>query len=151
MRKVIVAGILALALAGCVRTGVRYLNNNTVVISARGNAFAKPDQVQRSVMEQAAGVAMERGYAFFSILDSRDASSVGAYQMPSTSQTNGAFAAQPLRGGAVVGAYTQNTTYTPGATIPLMYPGMDVAIRLYHENEAPADAFRATDFAKKKR
>jgi hypothetical protein len=142
--------IAAVALAGCVQTGVRYLNNNTVVVSARGNGFAKPDQVQRSVMEKAASFAVENGYSHFSILGSADATSVGIYQTPSTANTQGVFAAQPVCCGSVVGAYSQRTTYTPGAAIPIIKPGMDVAVRFYHEGEAPRDAFRAIDYLKKR-
>jgi len=149
MRKLLGVA-LGLALAGCVQTGVRYLDNHTAVISARGNGFSKPDQVQRSMMERAAALAKERGYTHFAIRGSRDTTSTGAYRMPSTATTNGAFAAQPLAGGTVIGAYSQQTTYQPGAVIPIVYPGMDVVVELFNAADAPPGSFLAADFAKKR-
>lgn len=143
-------GCAALALAGCVQTGYRYLDDQTAVITARGNAFAKPDQVQSGVMAEAAKLALARGFTRFSILGSQDRSMVGAYRMPSTASTQGNVYAQPIGGGAVMGTYSQNTTYTPGATIPMVYPGMDVMVRLFHDDDAPPGAFRAADFIKRK-
>jgi hypothetical protein len=147
----IATAVLALSLTGCVvETGVRYVDNRTAIISSRGNGFTTPKQVQQNVMREAAKLTLSRGYTHFSILDSRDASSTGAYQMPGTSTTQGAFNARSTYNGGVQGTYSQQTTTTPGAVVPIFFPGMDVAVRMYKAPDVPDGAFVAAEFVKPK-
>lgn len=145
-------GIVALALlSACVQTGVRFVDDRTAVISGRGNGYTSPNQVQKKVLEQAATLTLSRGFTRFTILDSRDAGQTNYAQMPSTSNTQGNFNAQPTYGGGVAGSYSSNTTSIPGAVIPIYMPGMDVMIRMFSDADAPPGAWDANALAPKKK
>lgn len=132
-------GLAAAALASCVGTDSMMLDQRTAFISGRGNAFAKPSDVWKKVLVQAATMAQERGYSHFAILDAKDAGSTGTYYQPGTSTTNTTGMAS-CTAYTCVGQATSNTYSTPGYAMPIFKPGTDLTVRFFNANEVDPNA-----------
>jgi len=138
--KTVIALSALLAASGCVATGARVLDDRTAIISGNGNAYASAAMVQQHVMIAAAKTTLAHGFTKFAILGSENTSGTSSYQAPGTSNTTGTY--RPNYGGS--GTYSQTTTYNPGQTYNFFKPGMDVTIRMFRDDDAPANSWVAS-------
>lgn len=135
------AGLIATVLVttACVRVNERMLDQRTAVLSGRGTAFDSRGGVTQGLITRAAEMAQERGYPYFAIMDSADASSTGYWQQPSTTYGNataftnctGSFCNSTINGSA--------TTY-PGQTFQFNRPGADMMVRFFGQGEVNPNA-----------
>ncbi|RVB75029.1 MULTISPECIES: hypothetical protein [unclassified Mesorhizobium] len=125
--RFLIAGALALALAGCQTpyqemgfTGgvsAAPIGGDVYRISARGNGYTDSTAVQDYVLLKAAETTLQSGHTHFVILGGQDASRQEFGQTPGMMQTN------------VIGN-TAYSTSTPGATYQVIKPGQDVMIKV---------------------
>lgn len=120
--------LLALALAGCVTANTAMLDDRTAVISGRGTAFDRTSGVLRAVLVKAATEAQSRGFPYFAIVGSRDASSVGSFTSPTTTNVN-AYGTSNCSGYYCSGAVNGTATTYGGQTSTFIRPGADVMVR----------------------
>ena len=128
--KTIIVLLCALALSACVRTSVAMLDQNTVVISARGSAFDSMGGVIQGTMVRAANVTVSRGYRYFVIVSGADASRKGAIYIPGQTYESGRAT---FSGNTAT--YSGSTYTTPGTTTTFIKPGAEVIVRMYREGE----------------
>lgn len=127
--------LMALALAGCVTADTEMLDDRTAVISGRGTAFDNSAGVLKKILVSAAQTAQARGYEYFQVVSSQDATRVGVYVPPTSSTTNlsGHCTGNWCSGSA-------NTTAWGGGMVPMVKPGADVMIRLLRSGEVDPSA-----------
>ena len=140
MRSSIISAVLCLALAGCatsysapgLRGGVSAVpvTSDIYRVSAHGNGFTSPAQIQDYVLLKAAETARDNGAQYFAIVTSTDVSQSSTFTTPGTMQTS------------IVGN-TAYTTYSPGITTPIFKPGQDVLIKIL--KEPTPSSFKASE------
>jgi len=136
--KLAILGMLALT-AGCTMASSRMLDNRTAIISGRGTAFTSMAGVADKVLVQAAMEAKARGYPYFVIMESRDASRTGYYTTPTTTNTNVTGTASCM--GFMCNGSAQGTSTTYGGqTYGFDKPGADVMVRFLRADEVNPNA-----------
>jgi hypothetical protein len=65
------------------------LGENIFQVSFRGNGYTSPERTSDFALLRSAEIAIENGYRYFVIVDSKDYSKLSAYTTPKTSQTTG--------------------------------------------------------------
>jgi hypothetical protein len=117
---IFVLGALTLGACG-VWTDTNMLDSRTAVISGRGGAIHSQGEVTKSVLQEAAKQALQRGYGYFQVVSAADRSSTGAmaYATPTTYARTG----------------PGTVTATPGAAFvsPYAMPAGDITVRFYKE------------------
>lgn len=126
--------MLAAALAGCTVSRVNMLDERTMIISGRGNAFSSMAAVSHTILVRAATEGQRRGYPFFVIEGSEDASSTGAFTTPPTT-TGTATGTATCTGGFCSGQATGQSTTTGGQTFMYNRPGADAVIHFLTADE----------------
>jgi len=131
MKKLVL--IAAVFLAGCVHASVNMLDERTMIVSGRGNAYVSQADVSRTILVRAATEAQARGFPYFVIIDSQDQGSTGSYTTPTTT-TGSAYGTASCFGNYCTGQATGTATTYGGQTYQFYYPGMDALVRfLTHE------------------
>ena len=117
---IFVLGVLTLGACG-VWTDTNMLDSRTAVISGRGGTIHSQGDVTKSVLQEAAKQALQRGYGYFQVASAADRSSTGAmaYATPTT----------------YAGTGPGTVTATPGAAFvaPYAMPAGDITVRFYKE------------------
>jgi hypothetical protein len=103
-------------------------------ISFQGNGFTAPERAQDFAILHAADLTLAHGYRYFGIINQTEGGRSGVINMPGQSYT---YINAQQYGNAVYG--TANTTYIPGASIPVFYPQSGLMIRCF--NAAPTGGF----------
>jgi len=100
------------------------------MISARGTAFDTPASVFQKTLREAALITQKRGYEYFQIVSTKDATRKGVYVAPRTSSTKGTANAF---GNTV--SYRESTNYSAISGTELIKPGTDIAIVMLRSDE----------------
>ena len=161
MRLLIIGLSVALILTAC---ATRYqpmgfsggvedmqISDDTYRIRARGNALTRPEKVEDFVLLRSSEIALNRGYPYFTIVQSTDRSIASSYTTPETVQVSGGgagygFAADncspncwfPRTETATAGTGGfgfANSTRTPAETHVIIKPGGEVIVRLLKSKE----------------
>jgi hypothetical protein len=111
-----------LPLAGCATNykdavSVGQITSDTYRVSARGNGYTDPVQIQEYTLLKAAELTLQNGGTHFLIVGSNDASTTGTIVSPG-------YANSSLIGNSVY------TTYTPASAATFIKPGEDAMIRI---------------------
>ncbi|MGN6517124.1 MAG: CC0125/CC1285 family lipoprotein [Rhizomicrobium sp.] len=114
------------------------IDDNTIQISGKGNAYTSAATIQQYVLLKAADETLADGYDFFVLVSASDASRSGAFYVPgqTTSYTTGSAS---IMGNNVYGQATTHTYATPGSAFIFIKPGEDAVIKMYR-GVKPADA-----------
>jgi hypothetical protein len=96
------------------------------LISFQGNGYTAPERARDFAFLRAADLTLAHGYRYFAIFNATEGGNSGAINLPGQSYTT--VNAQRV-GGAVYG--TAQTTYIPGASIPLFFPRSGLMIRCF--------------------
>ena len=115
------------------------IDANTLQIAARGNAYIGSDTIQRYVLLRAAEETAQRGFDLFLIVSSKDATQSGTFYSPGSSTSSTTGQVTNFGGGFTNLNATTQTTYSPGAAIPFVFPGEDVLVKMF-KGEKPVDA-----------
>ena len=145
MRAVVFALVLAACLAGCATkyqdiglsggVSAEPITNDTYRIVARGNGYTSGTTIQDFVLLKAAETAKNAGQSHFGIISGNDATSHAVGQTPGTFTTN-------------VYGNTAFSTYNPGISYNIVFPGQDTYIRVFTPkigDQLPAGSFRADE------
>ena len=152
IKKIFVALALTSATTGCATPyqengllgGVHAtrIDDTTVQIAARGNAFTDPDTIGRYVMRKAAEETVADGFDLFLLVSSADRTTQGTIVTDGSATTNTTFFGQNA---------TSRTTYSAPQVIRYVKPGETVTIKMYKGSKpanAPANLYEARDVLK---
>lgn len=118
---------LILALAGCVSVRTQQLDARVLRVSARSSsALIDAATVQDKALYTAAVETLKRGFRYFAVFHSQDASRRGIFVTPGSSTTTGTFYGN---------TYSEQTYYTPPQYYGFVKPGQDIWIRMFREDE----------------
>jgi hypothetical protein len=137
MRELIRWAIYSILLAGCTttqNTQSTTITEDTALVSFVGESGDDREKLVDGAISEAAKVTRDRGYRYFVILDTADASQVVARYVP-TQILSVQNAARRRNTNANPGSYEY---ITPGRTVKELRPGLDIAIRMYREGAIDA-------------
>lgn len=126
--------LAALLLAGCTTVSTDMLDDRTAVISGRGSAFNDIGDVTSEMLARAASQAKARGFKYFAVVDSRDATSYGTYTTPTTTNSTAVGSAQ-CYGATCYGQASGTSTTYGGQSFALEKPGADMMVRFFLAGE----------------
>lgn len=130
--------IVAILVAGCIRTSTQMLDERTAIITGRGTAFDKAATVQHDVLLRAAILANSRGFRYFQIVGGADQTRIATMVIPGQTYSSGyATGTATTMGNTTFGSanYSGSSYTTPTSVVPLVKPGMDVTIRMFRQGE----------------
>lgn len=134
----VLAAISMLSLSACVQTSTTMLNSHTAIISSQGTAFDTHGGVQKATLVEAADLTVKNGFRYFVISGSADRTLHGALYSPGQTQTTGTISGTGNTMGnmqTVNGSYSSSTYTAPGIVTPLVYPGLDIQVKMYKVGE----------------
>lgn len=140
MNRIFVVSVAALSLTGCATPyqeqagmaglmgGVKAvrMDETTLQVTAKGNAYTSQDTIALYVMRKAAEATISYGYDGFVIVDQQNRSRRGVIVQPGVSNTT---ATVNSFGGTATGYAT--TTYTPGFASTYIKPGEAAVIKMF--------------------
>ena len=143
--KKLTAICIALTLTACATPYGKYgllggftdsrIDENTFSISVDTNGFTNQQTTSMHAMYRAAELTVENGYDYFVIANDSKNPTGMTMNMPGSSYTSiNSFG----------NTATARTTYTPGASIPMVFPNSTLAIKSFKGNK-PTDAPNAYD------
>ncbi|MGE0153133.1 MAG: hypothetical protein AB7R90_10985 [Reyranellaceae bacterium] len=131
--------LLVLVLAGCATARSTVVAPDVAMISGRGTKFNDQGQVVRAAMRSAARTTLDKGYQYFTILDSKDMSQTGATIMPGQTYTTTTGTASISNYGQASFSTRSRTHSTPGYVTPYIKPGVDFMIRMFRHGQVTSD------------
>lgn len=143
--RIALAALLLLVASGCsteygkmgLTGGVdaEPVSNDTYRITALGNGFTSPEQIQDYALLKAAETALAQGQTYFTILGDQNETTNAVGQTPGTLSMN------------TFGTSTF-ATYNPGISYDIIKPGQDVMIRVWTPKKGdvvPPNSFDAQE------
>ncbi|MFP3945026.1 MAG: hypothetical protein ACLFWF_14105 [Alphaproteobacteria bacterium] len=116
-----------LALAGCVSVDTQQIDDRVLRVSVRSSsALIDAATVQDQALYSAADETLKRGFRYFAIFNSRDASRRGVFSTPGSASTTGTFDGD---------SFSAQTYYTPPQYYGFVKPGQDIWIRMFRADE----------------
>ena len=115
------------------------IDETTVQISARGNAFTDADTVSRYALRKAAEETVADGYDGFYVVSDQDRSRHGTIYTGGGSTTNFSGTAMGVGGNTAFINGTATTTYSPPQAYNFIKPGEAVTIKMF-KGPKPSDA-----------
>jgi hypothetical protein len=139
MRKLIPLAVWGILLAGCASSSSVMLTDDTALISVLGQGSSDRARLINQALAIAARATRTRGYRYFVIVDTADASRRGV----KVAQAQ-IFPANTLFRGNILSnldpTFLPGSDYTrPNRRIPYVRPGIDVTIRMYRDGEVSPD------------
>ena len=109
------------------------LAENVWRVRFRGNGYTSSSKVEDYAMLRAAELTITKGYSFFRLEDSRNASSTAYMTTPSTTTTSGTATTYGTQA-----SYSATSTTTPGVTVPIRKAASSSIVVMYKDN--PGDS-----------
>jgi len=135
-RHIVIAAVSVLA--GCVQTQSVMLSANDAIVVAKGSGFDESATVFREALVEAARVTKARGYEVFQITGIRDTTQEGMIYIPGQTTTFGTVNGSASTFGnrtSINGTYFGTTTTSMGTAVPIVKPGTEIMIRMFHPAE----------------
>ena len=136
MRELIRWAVYCILLAGCTttqNTQSMTITEDTVLVSFVGQSGDDRENLLVGAISGAAKVTRERGYRYFVILDTADASHTVARYVPGE-----ILPIQSSRPRIIASINLSSAYITPGHTVKELRPGLDITIRMYREGAIDA-------------
>lgn len=132
------AVLLSVVLAGCVRSDVNRLTQDTAFITAKGGAQYDMGDIQQEMLLQAATVTLESGYDYFTITGADGHYATANVIVPgqTTSTTN--FNAYGTSN-SIYGTATTNSTSYPTTAFQVEKPRGAMSIKMGHGTPPAGD------------
>jgi hypothetical protein len=138
MRELIRWTVYCILLAGCTTTQTTKsmtITEDTALVSFVGQSGDDREMLIGGALSEAAKVTRARGYRYFVILDTADASQVVARYVPAQILSVQNARRRSTNPNPNPGSYEY---ITPGHTVKELRPGLDIAIRMYREGAIDA-------------
>lgn len=118
------------------------VDETTVQIAARGNAYTDADTINHYAIRKAAEETLADGFDLFLIVNAADRTRQGSFVTNGSATTNTSYFA---------GTATSQTTYNPGQVVNFVKPGETMTIKLFKGAKpanAPSNLFDAREVLK---
>ncbi len=136
------AAVLAFALgatvSGCVAPiQSMMVTEDTALVSVVGKGPQDQNKVIDASLHEAARLTASKGYRYFVIMDAVDASKTGERRAAPTptQKDRTATAGTPVAGQLLFAPVYRDYFKFPSNNVKYLKPGIDIAIRMYHEGE----------------
>lgn len=140
MRQSLVAAmalLLSAAASGCARPiESMMITEDTALVSVIGKNPEDKNKVIESSLQEAARLTASKGYRYFVILDTADASVTGERTEPPRPTQRERNITTPTAAGQLNTAPVYRDYFRfPGRKVTYLRPGIDITIRMYREGE----------------